>query len=182
MGTAQIAAHQIGLQLWEFTALLLDSFAIAAQSLVGAALGSEDAAVARRLAWQVARWGLYAGVAFGALYAAGWALIPRAFTSSDAVIAQAHVLWPWFVVMLPAAGVVFALDGVLIGAGDVAFLRTITVIAAVAAFAPLNLAALHWHWGIGGVWAGLTAFIAVRLVGMLARTRTDKWVVLGTAP
>jgi Na+-driven multidrug efflux pump len=81
--------------------------------------------------------------------------------------------------MLPAAGVVFALDGVLIGAGDVGFLRTITLVAAVGAFAPLNLAALHWHWGIGGVWAGLTAFIGVRLVGMLARARGDRWVVTG---
>jgi putative MATE family efflux protein len=182
MGTAQIAAHQIGLQLWEFTALLLDSFAIAAQSLVGAALGGEDAAVARRLAWQVARWGLYAGIAFGALYAAGWAVIPVAFTSSDAVIHQTRVLWPWFVAMLPAAGVVFALDGVLIGAGDVGFLRTITVIAAVFAFAPINIAALHWHWGLGGVWAGLTAFIAVRFVGMIVRTRGSKWIVLGAHP
>ena len=64
------------------------------------------------------------------------------------------MLWPWFVAMLPAAGVVFALDGVLIGAGDVGFLRTITVVAAVFAFAPLNVAALYWHWGLGGVWAG----------------------------
>ncbi len=181
MGTAQIAAHQIGLQLWEFTALLLDSFAIAAQSLVGAALGGADAVVARRLAWQVARWGLCAGVGFGALYAAGWALIPQAFSSSDAVLHQTHLLWPWFVAMLPAAGVVFALDGVLIGAGDVGFLRTITVISAVFAFAPLNIAALHWHWGLGGVWAGLAAFIAVRLVGMIARTRGDTWVVLGAS-
>ena len=62
MGTAQIAAHQIGMQLWEFTALLLDSFAIAAQSLVGAALGASNARAARHLAWQVARWGLGAGV------------------------------------------------------------------------------------------------------------------------
>jgi len=179
MGTAQIAAHQIGLQLWEFTALLLDSFAIAAQSLVGAALGGEDAAGARRMARQVARWGLVAGLVFAAMYAAGWSLLPRAFTSSDAVVAQAHVLWPWFVAMLPLAGIVFALDGVLIGAGDVAFLRTITVVAAVFAFAPINIAALHWHWGLGGVWAGLTAFIAVRFVGMMARTRGSKWVVLG---
>jgi putative MATE family efflux protein len=179
MGTAQIAAHQIGLQLWEFTALLLDSFAIAAQSLVGAALGASDSATARSMAWQVSRWGLYAGIAFGALYAAGWLVLPRAFTSSPAVLHQAHVLWPWFVGMLPAAGVVFALDGVLIGAGDVGFLRTITLVAAVGAFAPLNLAALHWHWGIGGVWAGLTAFIGVRLVGMLARARGDRWVVTG---
>jgi putative MATE family efflux protein len=182
MGTAQIAAHQIGLQLWEFTALVLDAFAIAAQSLVGAALGGSDPEGARVMAWQVARWGLYAGVALAAIYAAGWSVIPRIFSSSHPVLSQAHILWPWFVAMMPLAGIVFALDGVLIGAGDVAFLRTITVIAAVFAFAPLNLAALHWHWGIGGVWAGLTAFIVVRLVGMVLRTRGDRWVVLGVAP
>jgi putative MATE family efflux protein len=179
MGTAQIAAHQIGLQLWEFTALLLDSFAIAAQSLVGAALGGSDAAAARRMAWQVSRWGLYAGFGFAAVYGAGWLLVPQIFTSDPAVLHQAHVLWPWFIGMQPAAGVVFALDGVLIGAGDVAFLRTITIIAGVFAFAPLNLAALRWHWGLGGVWAGLTAFIVVRLVGMLWRTHGERWMVLG---
>ena len=179
MGTAQIAAHQIGLQLWEFTALLLDSFAIAAQSLVGAALGGADADGARRMAWQVSRWGLYAGVVFGALFAAGWVLDPARLHLVDAVLHQAHVLWPWFVGMLPAAGIVFALDGVLIGAGDVGFMRTLTVVAGVFAFAPLNLAALHWHWGIGGVWAGLTAFIVVRFVGMVVRARGKRWLVLG---
>jgi Na+-driven multidrug efflux pump len=94
---------------------------------------------------------------------------------------QAHLLWPWLLGMLPAAGVVFALDGVLIGAGDVVFLRTITIVAAVAAFAPLNVAALHWHWGIGGVWAGLSAFILVRFAGMVLRTRGERWLVIGEA-
>jgi len=167
------------MQLWEFTALLLDSFAIAAQALVGAALGASDARVARQLAAQVSRWSAGAGTAFAVVYAAGWWLIPRLFTSSPAVWHQAHVLWPWFVVMLPAAGIVFGLDGVLIGAGDIAFLRTVTIVAALGGFVPLTLAAAHWHWGIGGVWAGLTAFIAVRLVGMVWRARTDRWVVLG---
>jgi putative MATE family efflux protein len=179
MGTAQIAAHQIGMQLWEFTALLLDSFAIAAQSLVGAALGASDASAARRIAGQVARWSAGAGTAFAALYAAGWWIVPRLFTSSPAVWHQVHLLWPWFVLMLPAAGIVFGLDGVLIGAGDVAFLRTITIVAALGAFVPITLAAAYWDWGIGGVWAGLTAFIVARLVGMVWRARTDRWVVLG---
>jgi putative MATE family efflux protein len=181
MGAAQVAAHQIGMQLWEFTALLLDSFAIAAQSLVGAALGAGDARVARQLAGQVARWSAGAGTAFALVYAVGWSLVPRLFTSSTSVLHQAHLLWPWFVVMLPAAGIVFGLDGVLIGAGDVAFLRTITIVAALGGFVPLTLAASYWHWGIGGVWAGLTAFIVVRLVGMVWRARTDRWVVLGSA-
>lgn len=180
MGTAQVAAHQIGLELWEFIALMLDSFAIAAQSLVGAALGGGDAAVARRTARQVARYGLAAGIVTGALLAAGWVVIPEAFTSSAAVRRQAHLLWPFLIGMQPAAGVVFALDGVLIGAGDVGFLRTITLIGALGAFVPVDLAALHWHWGIAGVWAGLAAFIATRLVGMVARAAGSRWVLTGT--
>lgn len=179
MGTAQIGAHQIGLQLWNFTALLLDSFAIAAQSLVGAALGGADAATARATASRVARFGLGAGLVFAVGYGVFAWLIPGLFTSSDAVVGQAHVLWPWFVAMLPAAGVVFALDGVLIGAGDVGFLRTITVISALFAFAPLTLVAYLLDWGLGGVWAGLAAFVLVRLAGMLWRVRGDAWLVLG---
>lgn len=181
MGTAQIAAHQIGLQLWDFTALLLDSLAIAAQSLVGAALGGSDAATARHVAWRVARLGAWAGLAFTALYAPLWYALPEAFTSSVATQHQAHVLWPWFLALWLPAGVVFALDGVLIGAGDVGFMAGLTVVAAVGAFAPLDLAALHWHWGLGGVWAGLLAFVLVRLVGMLARTRGSRWQVTGRA-
>ncbi|HEY5336081.1 MAG TPA: MATE family efflux transporter [Mycobacteriales bacterium] len=179
MGTAQIAAHQIGLQLWDFTALLLDSLAIAAQSLVGAALGGSDAATARSVAWRVARLGAWAGLAFTAIYAALWWVLPQVFTSSAVTLHQVHVLWPWFLALWLPAGVVFALDGVLIGAGDVRFMAGLTVVAAVGAFAPLDLAALHWHWGLGGVWAGLFAFILVRLVGMLARTKGDRWQVMG---
>jgi putative MATE family efflux protein len=182
MGTAQLAAHQIAIQLWSFSAFVLDSFAIAAQSLVGAALGGHDAVAARRFAWQTARYGLVAGVAFGVVLAACWVALPLAFTSSASVRTQLHHLWPWFVGMQPFAGVVFALDGVLIGAGDVAFLRTITLVGVLAAFVPLNLAALHWQWGIGGVWAGLVGFILVRFVGMLARIRGVRWAVVGVAP
>ena len=64
MGAAQLAAHQIGLQLWEFIALLLDSFAIAAQALVGAALGGGAVAAAKSTAWRVSRYGPVAGVVF----------------------------------------------------------------------------------------------------------------------
>jgi Na+-driven multidrug efflux pump len=170
------------MQLWEFTALLLDSFAIAAQSLVGAALGGSDAAAARALAWQVARWGTWAGVGFAVVYAAGYAVIPLTFTSSAPVVHQTDLLWPWFAGMLPAAGLVFALDGVLIGAGDVRFMRSLTIVAALGVFTPLTVAAAVLHWGIGGVWAGLTAFVVARLVGMVLRTRGERWIVLGTAP
>ena len=179
MGAAQLAAHQIGLQLWEFIALLLDSFAIAAQALVGAALGGGAVAAAKSTAWRVSRYGLAAGMVFGALMAAGWYLVPALFTADTGVRAQAHVLWPWLVTMMPIAGVVFALDGVLLGAGDNAFIRTITVVSALGGFVPLSLLALRLDWGLSGVWAGLAAFIGIRFAGMVWRTRSGRWLVVG---
>jgi putative MATE family efflux protein len=179
MGAAQLAAHQIGMQLWNLAALLLDSFAIAAQSLVGAALGSGDVKAATHTAWRVGRYGLAAGLVFALLAAAGWFVIPAIFTSDSAVLQQAHILWPWLLVMLPFGGVLFAIDGVLFGSGDFAFMRTVTLLAALVGYVPVSLAALFLHWGIGGVWAGLTTFIVVRFVAMGWRTRSGGWIVVG---
>jgi Na+-driven multidrug efflux pump len=165
--------------LWNFLALVLDSFAIAAQALVGGALGAGNASRARSVALLVARYGGYAGLTFAGLLMAGWWVIPELFSSDHSVIAQAHVAWPWFAAMQPAAGVVFALDGVLMGAGDVGFLRTLTISSALGGFLPVTLLAYGLHWGLGGVWAGLTLFIVLRLIGMVWRTRGSKWALVG---
>lgn len=179
MGAAQLAAHQIGMQLWNLTALLLDSFAIAAQSLVGASLGSGDSEAAKSTAWRVSRYGLIAGLIFGALAAAGWYVIPLAFSSDPGVQHQAHILWPWLVGMMPVGGILFALDGVLLGAGDNAFLRTVTLLSALLGYIPLALCALFFGWGLGGVWAGLATFILLRFLGMALRTSSGRWLVTG---
>ncbi|WP_298207588.1 MATE family efflux transporter [Ferrimicrobium sp.] len=180
MGPAQLGAFQVGLECWVLTTLLLDSFAIAAQSLVGAALGRDDTHQARQLAWQVARYGMYAGLVLGIVLLPGWWLIPLVFTSSPLVRQQIHVVWPWLLVLQPVAGVVFALDGVLVGAGDVGFLRTITLVATVGIYVPLTLIALHLDWGLGGIWAGLAASIVLRFFGMTIRTARGRWAVPGT--
>ena len=78
--------------------------------------------------------------------------------------------------MQPLAGVVFALDGVLMGAGDVAYLRTVTIGSALAGFLPLSLLALPLGWGLAGVWTGLCLFIGLRLVGVLVRVAGDRWL------
>jgi len=179
MGTAQIAAHQIVLQLWNFLALVLDSFAIAAQALVGGALGAGDRVRARAVSRLVARYGGGAGLVFAVVLLAGWSVVPALFSSDHSVVAQAHVAWPWFAFMQIPAGVVFALDGVLMGAGDVGFLRTLTIAAALGGFLPMTVLAYVLHWGLGGVWAGLTLFILLRLVGMVWRTRGERWALVG---
>ncbi|PWU54752.1 MATE family efflux transporter [Micromonospora sp. S4605] len=178
-GAASVGAHQIALQLWFFTALVLDALAIAAQSLVGATLGAGDAVGARALARRVALLGGACGVVFAVLIAAGAAVVPGWFSSDPQVREQAMVAWPWFVAMQPLAGVVFALDGVLIGAGDVRYLRNLTVVSALGGFLPAIWLAYGLDLGLGGIWAGLTLFIVLRLAALLLRLRSGGWAVVG---
>ncbi|MGC5017805.1 MATE family efflux transporter [Micromonospora sp. DT47] len=178
-GAAAVGAHQIALQLWFFTALVLDALAIAAQALIGSALGAGDDAGARALARRFALLGGVCGVAFGVLIAAGAGVLPALFSSDPQVRDQAMVAWPWFVAMQPLAGVVFALDGVLIGAGDVRYLRNLTIVAALGGFLPAIWLAYGLDLGLGGIWAGLTLFIVIRLAALLLRLRSGGWAVVG---
>ncbi|WDP99761.1 MATE family efflux transporter [Micromonospora chalcea] len=178
-GAAAVGAHQIALQLWFFTVLVLDALAIAAQSLVGAALGGGDAAGARFLARRVALLGGLCGVAFAVLIAAGAGVVPSWFSSDPQVREQAMTAWPWFVALQPIGGVVFALDGVLIGAGDVRYLRNLTIVCAFGGFLPAIWLAYGFDLGLGGIWAGLTLFVVLRLAGLLLRMRSGAWAVVG---
>lgn len=176
---AAVGAHQVVLQLWTFLALVLDSLAIAAQSLVGAALGASRRVQAERLAWQVTRYGLVFGVGLGILFACLVSVLPRAFTSDAGVLAEIPHAWWFFVALQPIAGVVFALDGVLLGAGDVRFMRTATLGAAVVGFLPLVWASYVFGWGLVGIWTGLSAFMVLRLVAVVWRARSGEWAVVG---
>ncbi len=177
--TATVAAHQVVLQLWFFLALVLDSLAIAAQSLVGEALGAGDSDRAVQLARHITGYGLVFGLLLAGSFAALPGVLPRVFTADAAVLAQIGVAWWFFVALQPVCGVVFAIDGVLMGSGDAAYLRTITLAAALLGFLPVVWASLIFGWGIAGIWTGLTAFMMARLVLGLARTRTARWAVIG---
>ncbi|MCA1655348.1 MAG: MATE family efflux transporter [Pseudonocardiaceae bacterium] len=177
--TAAVGAHQVVLQLWTFLALVLDSLAIAAQSLVGAALGADNARRARGLARQVTGYGLVFGSCLGVLFAALSGVLPRAFTSDGSVLGEIPHAWWFFVALQPVAGVVFAVDGVLLGAGDAAYLRTATLFAAAVGFLPLVWLSLVFDWGLTGIWTGLALFMVVRLGTVLVRARSGRWAVPG---
>ncbi|MEU0878949.1 MATE family efflux transporter [Lentzea sp. NPDC005914] len=176
---AAVGAHQVVLQLWTFLALVLDSLAIAAQSLVGAALGASNKKQAEKLAWQVTRYGLVFGIGLGVVFAALATVLPHAFTSDAGVLREIPNAWWFFVALQPIAGVVFALDGVLLGAGDVKFMRTATLGSAVVGFLPLVWASYAFGWGLAGIWTGLSAFMVLRLVAVVWRTRSGDWAVEG---
>jgi putative MATE family efflux protein len=179
-GAAAVAAHQVVLQLWSFLALVLDSLAIAAQALVGAALGAGDAPLARTVARRVTLWSAIAAGVLSAVIAAGSAVLPALFTDDRSVLAAIGVPWWFLVAQLPFAGIVFALDGVLLGAGDAAFMRTATVVSALVGFLPLTWLSLVFGWGLAGIWSGLSLFILLRLVFVGWRAVSGRWAVIGT--
>ncbi|WP_083662502.1 MULTISPECIES: MATE family efflux transporter [unclassified Rhodococcus (in: high G+C Gram-positive bacteria)] len=178
-GAAAVAAHQVVLQLWNFVALTLDSLAVAAQALVGAALGAGARSGAKRLAWRITAWSTVFATGLALAFLLGGDVIPALFTDDPAVLEQIDVAWWFFVALMPAAGVVFALDGVLLGAGDAAFLRTATLASALFGFLPVVWCSLVWGWGLAGIWTGLTVFIVFRMAAVVWRTRSGRWAVAG---
>jgi len=178
VGPATLGAHQIAFQLFIFLALVLDALAIAAQVMVGRMLGAGDAVAARTAAGRMIAWSSVLGAAFGILLLALGDAIPRLFTGDGAVVGQAREIWWLFAAMMPLNGAVFALDGILIGAGDTRFLMWGTL-AASAVYVPVAVLALVNDWGIFGIWCGLAGLIVVRLVTCGARFAGDRWARTG---
>jgi putative MATE family efflux protein len=181
-GSPSLGAHQIAFQLFVFLALVLDAIAIAGQVIVGRMLGASDGDGARAAARRMIGWSLVVGCVFGLALLALHDVLPRVFTGDERVVDKAQVLWPLFALMQPAGAVVFALDGILIGAGDARYLAAAMLFAGVVVFVPISLASLHFDWGLAGVWWGLNALMAARLATLGARFASGRWVVLGAEP
>jgi Na+-driven multidrug efflux pump len=158
---------------------VLDAVAIAGQVIVGRSLGAGAAGTAREAGRRMIGWSVVAGTGFGLLLAALVGVLPDAFTNDADVIERAEAVWPLFVLMQPVAGAVFALDGILIGAGDPRYLMWSMAIAALGVYAPIALASLAFDWGLVGVWCGLCALMAARLATLGVRFAGRAWAVTG---
>jgi putative MATE family efflux protein len=178
MGDAEIGAHQIAYQLFVLIALVLDAVAIAGQVLVGRMLGAGDADGAHAAAVRMIGWSVVIGLVFAIVLAPLSYAIPRAFTDDPRVLHQAALLWPFLAAMQPIGGAVFALDGILIGAGDTRYLMW-SMLAASAMFILLAAFALSFGWGVVGVWAALDVLIAARLALLAPRFARRRWAVVG---
>jgi len=179
-GDASIAAHQVVFQLWLFLALVLDAIAIAGQVLVGRALGAGEKERAYDASARMILLAVYSGVLFGAVLLAVADILPHAFTSDDLVLERVAAIWLLFALMQPLNGAVFALDGILIGAGDGPYLAW-SMVASFAVSAVVAVTAYVLDWGIVGVWSALVVLIVVRLVLMWRRFASRRWLVTGWA-
>lgn len=178
LGNAELAAHQIAFQLWSFLALVLDAIAIAAQAMVGRLLGAGDDAAARRASQRMVQWGLVAGAVFAGAILVLRPVLPGLFTADPAVRAETvDILW-FVAAMQPVNAVVFVLDGVLLGAGDLRFLAT-AMVAALAAFVPACLLVGMTFESLPALWVAIGVLMAARLAAVAWRFRGSAWAVTG---
>ncbi|MEU7035423.1 MATE family efflux transporter [Streptomyces sp. NPDC046237] len=178
MGDAEVAAHQIILSLWSLMAFALDAIAIAGQAIIGRYLGADDADGARQVCRRMVQWGVVSGVVLGALLILARPLFIPLFTGDTTV--QDTLLPALLVVAVsqPIAGVVFVLDGVLMGAGDGPYLAW-AMLLTLAVFAPVALLVPILGGGLTALWWAMTLMMTVRMLTLWLRSRSGRWIVTG---
>jgi Na+-driven multidrug efflux pump len=135
---------------------------------------------AKSVAWRVTIFSTVAAAVLAAVFALGASVFPALFTTDRSVLDVIGVPWWFLVAQLPIAGIVFALDGVLLGAGDARFMRNATLVSALVGFLPLIWLSLAFGWGLVGIWSGLTTFMVLRLAFVGWRAWSGRWLVAGT--
>ncbi|MEU8881491.1 MATE family efflux transporter [Streptomyces hydrogenans] len=178
LGDTEVAAHQIILSLWSLMAFALDAIAIAGQAIIGRYLGADDAEGARQVCRRMVQWGVVSGVVLGLLLVLARPLFIPLFTGDPAV--QSTLLPALLVVAIsqPISGVVFVLDGVLMGAGDGPYLAW-AMLLTLAVFAPVALLVPVLGGGLTALWWAMTLMMAVRMGTLWFRMRSGRWIVTG---
>jgi putative MATE family efflux protein len=178
LGDADIAAHQIILSLWSLLAFALDAIAIAGQAIIGRYLGADDPQGARDACRRMVEWGIAAGVALAFLVVISRPLFLPLFTSDGVVKDTALPALLMVALAQPICGVVFVLDGVLMGAGDGPYLAWAMVLT-LAVFAPVALLVPALGGGLTALWGAMTLMMTVRMLTLWLRARSGRWIVTG---
>lgn len=183
LGTAELAGWQVAFTIFSTAAFALDALAIAAQALIGRGLGADDEPFVRRVLGRTVAWGVWFGVIVGGIIAALSGVIGLVFTGSAEVAALVQPSLIVLAVAQPVCGVVFVLDGVLMGAGDARYLAIagglnlvpyLPALVALWLVHPTGAAGLAW---LAGCFFGV--FMLARLVTLGWRVRRPEWFTAG---
>jgi putative MATE family efflux protein len=177
-GNTAIAAHQVAVRIWTLFTFALDAIAIAGQAITGRYLGAGDPAGARAATRRMMAWGFGYGVLFSVILFAARPALPAVFGVDPAVRGLMLAVLLIVTVQQPVAGVVFVLDGVLIGAGDQDYLAVAGLIT-LAAFGAAAAVVVATGSGLVALWLAYCVWMAARFATLTLRVRGTRWLVTG---
>lgn len=178
LGSVDLAAHQIAFQLWSFLALVLDALAIAGQAMIGRFLGAGEPEEARVAGRRMVRWGVVAGLGFAVATAALRPVLVPLFSDDRPVQHLAADVLVVVALLQPLNAVVFVLDGVLIGAGDLRYLAK-GMVAGLVVFLPAAFVVYLAEGSLMSLWGALALLMGVRLAVNVRRFAGSAWQVVG---
>jgi len=123
-------------------------------------------------------WGAGYGVVFGAVVLAARPFLPGLFAAAPPVAGLLLDVLLVVALLQPVAGVVFVLDGVLIGAGDQDYLALVGLLTA-AVFGVAAALVHARHGGLVALWLAFSVWMAARFVTLTLRARGSAWLVTG---
>ena len=179
LGNVDVAAHEVGFQAWFFLAMTMDAIAIAAQALIGNLLGAGKAEEARLMGRRAILWSTGIGAFAGCVLAISHDSFTEIFSADNAVVELGSFIVLHVAAMAPLSGVAFALDGILIGAGDQRFLAKAMLFSAMISI-PLMLIVGENDFGIGWIWGSIWVLMATRSAVLYLRFRSKKWQRIGS--
>ena len=179
-GTIALAGYQIAVQWWTLMAYVTDALEAAAQSLIGRTLGANDRVHARRTARRILGWGLFVGLTLGLLTVVLRSPIAHLFTNEADIIPVVTTSLLWVGAMQPIGSVAYALDGIMVGAGDLAFLARAMIISSVV-FAIGGIVTTVAGTGLWGLFLTLGVFMLSRVLLLGWRFLTPHWERTGSS-
>ena len=180
LGTDELAGWQVVFTIATTAAFALDALAIAAQALIGKHLGAGDPDAVRHVLRRTIAWGGWFGLAIGVVIGALSGVIGLAFTGDPELAALIALPLLLMAIAQPLAGVVYVLDGVLMGAGDGRYLAVVGVLNLVPFLPALWIISTARPEGSAGLsWLTVAFFLiymAARMLGLGLRVRGTRWM------
>jgi putative MATE family efflux protein len=174
MGKVELGAWQITSQIFLLLSLSMDSLAIAAQALIAKHLGAREPGAARRVGNRLLELGLGIGVVIGVVLILVRVPLADVFTADPDVRREAARLIALFGLVQPIGGLVFTLDGILIGALVTRFLA-VAMLACSVIFIAVSGIAYEFDWGVAGLFGGAAAWLLARLLSTGAYYLSPRW-------
>ena len=176
LGTDQLAASQIGIQLLSFSFMPANGIAKAASTMVGQYLGAGRAALAEKCGWVTLRMSMAYSLLVALVFLLAREHLFTIFNKDEAVVAAGLSIIPLLALFQIGDAAQMVYTNALHGAGDTRFPMVVIALSAYGLFVPLALLfAYRLEWGIVGGWLGGVVHFLVLALVLTHRFRQGRW-------
>ena len=166
-GDVLLAANSILMQLVSFAAFFMDGFALAAESLVGAAIGAKNRERLVSGIYRTSELAILTSIILSIAFALGGESIINFLTNVESVRQAGVEYLPWVIAAPVVSVFCFQLDGIFIGATATRDMRNAMLISLVLYLVTFQL--LGTNFGNHGLWASLILYYVYRGVTLWLR-------------